>query len=167
MFLIPLWVSFYSRRGLVRFLAGAGSATGAMALVAWLFLRDRFGMFLGHYADMFRLSLENADGLWAGEWLHPYTRFPLSILFCCFAAGMAIWPARKNFGTLLGCSAAVMLATQFWYPSGGLLYMNWYLPLLLLTMFRPNLEHRVATATVVARGIRRRVELRSTKDTPA
>ena len=35
-------------------------------------------------------------------------------------------------------------ATQFWHPRGGGLYMAWYLPLVLLTIFRPNLEDRVA-----------------------
>jgi len=63
---------------------------------------------------------------------------------------MAIWPAQKNLGTLLSCSAAVMLGTQFWHaPSGGL-YVAWYLPLLLLTVFRPNLEDRVALSVLGA-----------------
>jgi hypothetical protein len=159
-FLLPVWASFYRRRGLVRFAAAVTASAGTVALFAALFLPDeRLGMFWGHFREMFRLSLDNADGVWAsGRW-HPYYRFPLSILFCCFAAGMALWPARKHMGTLLSCSAAVMLATQFWYPTGGLLFVNWYLPLLLLTMFRPNLEHRVAMTTVVARSVRRRREL--------
>jgi hypothetical protein len=41
-----------------------------------------------------------------------------------------------------------MLATQFWLPDGGGLYMAWYLPLLLLTIFRPNLEDRVALSVL-------------------
>jgi hypothetical protein len=61
---------------------------------------------------------------------------------------LAIWPAQKNFGTLLSYSAAVMLASQFWHAHLGGLYMAWYLPLLILTIFRPNLEDRVALATV-------------------
>jgi hypothetical protein len=53
-----------------------------------------------------------------------------------------------------------MLATQFWLPNGGGLYMAWYLPLLLLTIFRPNLEDRVAL-TVLGEGwfLRRRTRL--------
>ena len=61
---------------------------------------------------------------------------------------LAIWPAQKNLGTLLSCSAAVMVATQFWHGYGGGLYMGWYLPLTLLTVFRPNLEDRVALAVL-------------------
>jgi hypothetical protein len=37
-----------------------------------------------------------------------------------------------------------MLGTQFWHGQGGGLYIAWYLPMLLLTVFRPNLEDRVA-----------------------
>ena len=55
---------------------------------------------------------------------------------------------EKNLGTLLSCSTAVMLATQFWHAHYGSLYMAWYLPLLILTIFRPNLEDRVALSAV-------------------
>lgn len=41
-----------------------------------------------------------------------------------------------------------MLATQFWHAHYGSLYMAWYLPLLILTIFRPNLEDRVALSAV-------------------
>ncbi len=44
--------------------------------------------------------------------------------------------------------ALVMLGTQFWHPYQGGLYMGWYLPLLVLTVFRPNLEDRVALSAV-------------------
>ena len=42
-----------------------------------------------------------------------------------------------------------MLATQFWHGNNGGIYLEWYLPLVLLTMFRPNLEDRLAAAVVV------------------
>jgi hypothetical protein len=41
-----------------------------------------------------------------------------------------------------------MLGTQFWHAYGGGLALAWYLPLLILTVFRPNLEDRVATNVV-------------------
>ena len=44
----------------------------------------------------------------------------------------------------MSCSAAVMVATQFWMARGGGVHLAWYLPLLLLTVYRPNLEDRVA-----------------------
>jgi hypothetical protein len=41
-----------------------------------------------------------------------------------------------------------MVGAQFWHAHGGGIYMAWYLPLLLLTIFRPNLEDRLAPAMV-------------------
>ena len=67
-------------------------------------------------------------------------------LFIGTSCTLAIWPAQKNLGTLISCSGAVMVATQFWHGFGGGLYMGWYLPLLLLTIFRPNLEDRIIEA---------------------
>ena len=66
------------------------------------------------------------------------------------AGSLAIWPAQKNLGTLLSCSAAVMVAMQFWHAhgEGGGMYMAWFLPLTLLTIFRPNLEDRVALSVL-------------------
>ena len=42
-----------------------------------------------------------------------------------------------------------MLGVQFWMGNQGGLYMGWYLPLLIQTLFRPNLEDRVASTTVI------------------
>ena len=41
-----------------------------------------------------------------------------------------------------------MVAAQFWHGYGGGLYIAWFLPLLLLTIFRPNLEDRVALKVI-------------------
>jgi hypothetical protein len=48
-----------------------------------------------------------------------------------------------------------MLGSQFWHVPQGGLYMAWYLPLLILTVFRPNLEDRMAQSAVVAMRFRR------------
>jgi hypothetical protein len=71
--------------------------------------------------------------------------------FFALAATLALWPAQKNLGTLMSCSAAILVATRFWNGNGGGLYMGWYLPLILVTVFRPNLEDRVAI-TVLEQG---------------
>jgi hypothetical protein len=60
----------------------------------------------------------------------------------------AIWPSRKSLATLISGTAVVMLATQFWHGYGGGLYMAWFLPFVLLTVFRPNLDDRIATTVV-------------------
>lgn len=151
LFLLPLWLSFYWPRGLVRFITGVVAVLVVLSFVLFssgdviLNLRMMFGLV--------RPATSGLRGIWddaLGGW-HPYYRIPVLAAFVVLASSMALWPAQKNLGTLLSCSAAVMVATQFWHGYGGGTYMAWYLPLLLLTIFRPNLEDRVAL-TVLAEG---------------
>jgi len=148
LFLLPLWGGFYWRRGAVRFFAGVVLALGSMVLVLALVrsstadLWDQAGMMFGWRNP---LHVE-PTGLW-----HFYDnafRIPVLAAFLAICGGLALWPAHKNLGTLLSCSAAVMLATQFWHANQGGLAMAWYLPLLVLTIFRPNLEDRIALSAV-------------------
>jgi hypothetical protein len=92
-------------------------------------------------------QMEGLGGIWGLGWA-PVYRYPVLAAFVALCGSLAIWPAQKSLGTLLSCSAAVMVATQFWHGYGGGLYLAWYLPLLLLTIFRPNLEDRVALNVV-------------------
>ena len=88
-----------------------------------------------------------ASACWAiSPTMAPY-RIPVMVAFVALSLSFVLWPAQKNLGTLLSCSAVVMLGTQFWHAQGEM-YMGWYLPLLLLTIFRPNLEDRIAVTTL-------------------
>jgi hypothetical protein len=88
-----------------------------------------------------------SSGFW--KYHEQVFRIPVLAAFAALCCSLALWPPQKNLGTLLSCSAAVMLATQFWQSNGGGLYIAWYLPLLILTIFRPNLEDRVALTAVL------------------
>ena len=147
LFLLPLWIAFYWRRGVVRFAFGVVLALVVLAgSLVW------FPPEMGPSAAMqLMFGLRNPlnvtpTGFWA--FYDPNYRIPVMTLFGVICGGMAIWPAHKNLGTLLSCSAAVMLATQFWHADQGGLYLGWYLPLLILTILRPNLEDRVALSAV-------------------
>jgi hypothetical protein len=144
LFLLPLWVSFYWSKGVVRFVIGVVSMLVVMAILL-VFIPE--ASYLENLRQMFGLWLpwhqERLEGIWRLGWNHVY-RIPVLAAFVAMSGTMAIWPAQKNLGTLLSCSAAVMVATQFWHGFGGGLYIGWYLPLLLLTIFRPNLEDRIA-----------------------
>lgn len=148
MFLLPLWVTFYWRRGAVRFLIGLLAAIGVLVLVLALTSIDG-PMFLDSLRTMFvvRFPVLADSGVWGRFWRPDY-RIPTLAAHVGLSLSMALWPAQKNLGTLLAYSAAVMLGTQFWHAHSGGLAPAWYLPLLLLTVFRPNLEDRVATAVV-------------------
>jgi hypothetical protein len=149
LFLLPLWTSFYLRRGAMRFVAGVG-ATLALVAFSLVFVSTDLTSFWGHLKHMFGLwppQMENLGGIWGLAW-DPWYRITVLAAFCALSFSLAIWPAQKNLGTLLSCSAAVMVGVQFWHGHGGGLYMAWYLPLLLLTVVRPNLEDRIAVSVL-------------------
>jgi len=143
LFLLPLWCGFYWRRGLIRFASGVICALIVLVIFlmlspgGWAALPEGLKLMFG-----WMNPLRSTAGFW--EHHEPAFRFPVLAAFVALCGGMALWPAQKNFGTLLSCSAAIMLGVQFWHPDQGGVYMSWYLPLLLLTIFRPNLEDRVA-----------------------
>ncbi|HEX3656446.1 MAG TPA: hypothetical protein VHV55_11590 [Pirellulales bacterium] len=150
-FLLPLWCGFYWQRGLLRFLLGFFVMLAAL-VASLAFISQDMNSFLMQVKMMLgwtSFSLDSgAQGFWAmSDSIGPY-RIPVLVAFMVMSAGFALWPAQKNLGTLLSCSAAVMLGTQFWHAQSGGLYMGWYLPLLLLTVFRPNLEDRVAVTAL-------------------
>ena len=145
MFLLPLWLSFYWKRGIGRFLIGFLVALIVLVLVLaysspdtanfWRNLQTMFGMWWPKY--------DGLQGIWALGW-EPVFRLPLIAGSLVLSAALMLWPTQKNLGVLMSCSCAVMVAIQFWHGYGGGLCMAWYLPLALLTIFRPNLEDRVA-----------------------
>ena len=94
------------------------------------------------------VAAPGVDGFWLFHLSSEPYRIPVLAAYAVMCLSFAFWPSPKNLGTLLSCSAAVMLGTQFWQVNAGGTYVAWYLPLLLLTIFRPNLEDRVALATL-------------------
>lgn len=150
-FLLPLWCSFYWDRGLKRFLGGVGIALAALILVIAL-TSGSLERFFGYLMQMFGVRapmIENLQGIWRSDlgW-NPRYRLPVLALFVVLAASFAAWPVKKHLGTLISCTAALMVGAQFWHGYRGGVYVAWYLPLLLLTIYRPNLEESVAVATV-------------------
>ncbi|MGA2031474.1 MAG: hypothetical protein ABSG68_04395 [Thermoguttaceae bacterium] len=156
LYLLPLWCSFYWRRGLVRF--SVGVALALLLLAASLaFTSSSLASFVLQLRQMFGARfLTEADNL-TGFWRYHEDVFRFSVLaaFVAMCASMTLWPTQKNLGTLLSLSAAVMLGVQFWKAHEGGLYMAWYLPLVILTILRPNLEDRVALSAI-SEGWRRR-----------
>lgn len=148
LFLLPLWCAFYWRRGVIRFVIGVLLALAVLVASLTLVSPD-LAAFVAEVKQMFgwRNPFQvDASGFWT--YFEPAFRITVLAAFVVMCAGLAIWPAQKNLGTLLSCSAAVMLGTQFWLANQGGLCMGWYLPLLILTIFRPNIEDRVALTAV-------------------
>lgn len=139
--LFPLWFGFYSRRGASRFglsfLSATAVSLGVTALVLWLGPSEVGLVSALHLTDWKPWTAPTSESIWTGT--HWAYRLPLFVLFVGFVAGVTVWPNPKNLSHLLAQSAAVLIAIQFWHGDRGGQYVLWYLPLLLLMVFRPNL----------------------------
>jgi hypothetical protein len=143
-FLLPLWFLFYDRRGAIRF--GAGLAAVGVVLVGSLILTSAdttsfWNQMIGAVIDWPALSIrENqSGGFWQPE-INAY-RLPVKVAFFAGVIVISIWPRHKTLEHLIANSAAIIIGTQFWYPQQGAVYSLWYVPLLLVVIFRPTLSH--------------------------
>ena len=145
-FLLPLWLAFYGRKGALRF----GLALGLVALVmvgclaltstdSGALVRKTLGTI-----DLASIAFRGdpqAEGFWKDtDYLSVY-RIPVIASYLVLLVFVTFWPRKKNLEHLLAASALVIVGTQFWYPRQGGVFILWYLPLLLLVVFRPRLVH--------------------------
>lgn len=147
LFLLPLWLSFYWPRGVRRFLGGFATTIALLASLLFWVSGDQSLEKLQHMFGLLAPAMQDLQGVWGLGW-YPSFRLPVLVAFCILSFSFIWWPAQKNLATLMSGTAAVMVAAQFWHGFGGGLYMAWFLPLVLLTIFRPNLDDRVALEVV-------------------
>lgn len=147
-FLLPLWIGFYSRRGVIRFIAGF-LAVLTVLVILLLFISPSWTDFGNDLAAMFGKGLfriDDADGFWRYHW--PYFRIPILVGLMVLCVSLGLWPSEKNLANLLSGTGALLLASQFCLTHQGGLYIAWYAPALILTIFRPVLEDRTAIRAV-------------------
>lgn len=146
--LLPLWLSYYRDKGFWRFgismligLLVSGAVVffayegNANALVSTWMISDWIP---------WKEPLGDTQSFWHGA--HWAYRLPVSLVFIVFSLSSYFWPNPKNFGHLVSLSAALLLGIQFWYAHQGGIYILWYLPLLVLVIFRPSLSVSTKTA---------------------
>jgi hypothetical protein len=143
----PLWCSFYWRRGAGRFTAAVALMAGLCLAVIGCILWSEGGLPPSLQSVLVFTSrppwIEPRPGcasFWTG--VHWAYCLPVFVAYVAFVCTTAFWPLPKNLAHLLALSAAVLIGIQFWYPDQGGIYVLWYLPLLLLLVFRPNLADR-------------------------
>ena len=142
-FLLPIWMAFYWGRGAMKF-GLALVITGAVLLGSLVltsadshsFTRQTLGSI-----DWSVLKFQADDGVGFWSLYNPAYRIPVFATFVVLLVSLTIWPLKKNVETLLANSAAIIVATQFWYPDQGGIYVLWYLPLMLVVTFRPRLAN--------------------------
>ena len=145
--LVPLWISFYRRAGLYRFLVGLG----LICFVAVGVLLADHELISGLQTIFYRAEWQpwifgaqpSAESLWTGLANHYVYRLPLFIAYTAFLIGFLFWPSPKHLGHLIALAAGLILGVQFWYADAGGIYVQWYLPLLILMILRPTLNDRV------------------------
>jgi hypothetical protein len=145
-FLLPLWAAFYGRRGWLKFSLAVGGMTLVMIAGLWLLAgpvgvlpESDFGFF--NWTKL-RFNDTEPTGFWS---IFPAAyRIPAFVSFLAMVTALTIWPRYKDLAMLMASSAAIVIATQLWYPQQGSVYVLWYLPLLLMVVFRPPLHHSLA-----------------------
>jgi hypothetical protein len=148
--LIALWCGFYRRRGAVRF------TTVAVAVVAICAVAGYWEPVLSEWARALGARSIDEVGLFpqfqprstGSFWVSIDASFRLPVLIGYLALVILtmFWPAEKNVAELIALSAALLVASQFWYlDKGGTLVML-YLPLAIAMMFRPTIAIKRAAA---------------------
>ncbi len=142
---LPVWLSFYWGRGVGRFLLAY-----LLAVALSLFFLGGLVWIVGELPRSLQTTWTFSSwqawkslpretvGFW-GEVPAIY-RLPVFIASMAFMVVTFFWPFPKNLAHVLALSAAILLSVQFWYADQGGLYVLWYLPYLLLLVFRPNLS---------------------------
>jgi hypothetical protein len=148
--LLPLWCSFYWQRGIRRFTSGFAVSIGALVVVMIALHPNDVLQHLGYMFGVKQIAMTGMDGIWGLGW-NPVVRLPLIALFVLLSLSFVAWPPQKSLSTLMSCSAALMAATQVWHGFGGGLYLAWFVPLALLSIFRPNLDYCLALEVVKPR----------------
>jgi len=142
---VPIWLSFYRRGGMRRFLAAfgltAGLSLGMTGIVLWWdgSLADSL-LWVARLPDWQPWRMSGPNSIWYG--VHGAYRLPVFILYVAFVITTSFWPSPKNLAHVVALSAATLIGIQFWYADHGGEYVLWYLPLVVLLVFRPNLADR-------------------------
>lgn len=150
---LPAWWSFYRGRGALRFsvsfLLSAGLGLALLGGLLWLngelpsSLQSDWTRFDW---QPWKRPAANTPGFWQDMPSARVARMPAAYRVPVFIGSMtlvilsAFWPTPKNLAHVLALSAASLISIQFWYADRGGVYVLWFLPLLLLLVFRPNLS---------------------------
>lgn len=150
-FLAPIWAAFYGRKG------GGLKFALAMTIVAAVLmgtlvrtssdphsLQDQL---IGHIKWEGLQFVGNPDAPDSAG-LSNNVRIPIFAGFIVMLTALTIWPRKKNLEHLIAHSAAIIVATQLWYPQQTGQYVLWYLPVMLLVVFRPRLNRLLPPAAV-------------------
>lgn len=142
--LVPLWFGFYRGSGAWRFalvslgvlVVGAIFAALLPGLSDWFPVLDAPTL-IGSGIVPFVVAPESGS-IWSG--IEPAYRLPVLVVYLALVVVTSFLPRQKDLGALISLSAALLVASQYWYLAAGGMLVLLYQPLVLLMMFRPNLS---------------------------
>ncbi len=150
-FLLPIWAVFYGRQGAGRFVLAL--ACVALVLVGSLAMTSTdSNSFVQKTVGSVNIALSAFSGVqpessfWGGLGYLSAYRLPVMAAYFIMVTVMTIWPKDRTVEVLLAQSTAAIVGTQLWYTAEGGVYLLWYLPLMLMVVFRPRLIHLRAPA---------------------
>ncbi|APW61359.1 hypothetical protein [Paludisphaera borealis] len=144
--LIALWAGFYKGKSRLRYLLVSVSVALACALLG------SFGPGLSQWASALgarsiaevgllpRFEPRSDGSFWVG--FDSSFRLPVLIGYLALVIVTIFVPARKDLSELISLSAALLVASQFWYLEKGGTLVLLYLPLAIVMMFRPTMNAR-------------------------
>ncbi len=154
--LVALWTGYYApRRSAWRFVLVAAAVVSVCALLGWLvptlaeWARDLGARSISEVGMLPHFEPRGTSSFWVG--IDSSYRLPVLIVYLALVILTSLWPDRKSLGELIALSAALLVASQFWYlEKGGTLVML-YIPMILAMMFRPTSSSRRPSVQVKAR----------------
>lgn len=156
LFLLPLWLAFYGRRGGLRFATSLIVVTALLATALVLMTDDPNSLIRRTIGTIqFQILQFEGSASFRGFWSttgNGWFRIPVIVAYVLMLAALTLWPRQKNLEHLMTASAAAVVGTQFWYPVEGGVYILWYLPLVLMVVFRPRLVHLLPPGPPVEAG---------------
>ncbi len=152
-FLLPIWAAFYGRNGAGRFVLAL--ACVALVLVGSLAMTSTdsdsfFQKTMGSVNIALNAfsGVQQETGFWGSVGYLSAYRLPVMVAYFIMLIIMTIWPKDRTVEVLLAQSTAAIVGTQLWYTAEGGVYLLWYLPLMLMVVFRPRLIHLRAPTSV-------------------
>lgn len=145
-FLLPVWAVFYGRRGSVKF-AVSVMGVAALLITTLLLISGDASSFTNKLVTttnwtVYRL-LDDTSTAYDDALSQLFIRIPMAAIFFVMLTAMTVLPRPRNLENLLSNSTSLVVAAQLWYPDDIGRYVLWYLPLLLLIIFRPRLDRLI------------------------
>ena len=142
-FLLPLWAVFYGRRGAIRFAVSVLGVVVVLATCLMMISGDADSFFNRVVTStnwtVYRL-LDDTLTVSQTSVSQLFIRIPMAAIFFVMLTAMTVLPRPRNLENLLANSTALVVAAQMWYPDDIGTYVQWYMPLFLLVVFRPRLD---------------------------